>query len=334
MKKSQVTLWVSLLLVAMVVLAGCAPRVGAGNTAAMAGGDELVVDLPAIVLDVASDGSPSIGNVPVAQMGGMLGADLSTLVIDPAWVGYLSDSNIQHLQVNNHPEGLLLLVNGEPIPSLGWDGESLMATADVLAVLGVAVPMLDKLLPLVDQLGLGVIVRFPVMAGEAVIPLYVEGDGSAAADAAAAQAEFLAAVGSAPVINLPVFYAADGSFTVGDMSGAEWTALTGAPWTAANLQPEIISALANAGVKQLDISTDTEGIQISINGKALPNLTWGNGEVNHLLDLAGQLSLWDQLMPGANVGEIVGTIESLLPVIQVADANISVFFPDSSMAVR
>ena len=34
MKKRQVTLWVSLLLVAMVVLSGCAPRAGAGMTGA------------------------------------------------------------------------------------------------------------------------------------------------------------------------------------------------------------------------------------------------------------------------------------------------------------
>lgn len=334
MKKSKIALWVSLLLVAMVVLAGCAPRVGAGNTAAMAGGDELVVDLPAIVIDFDSAGSPSIGNVPVAQMGGMLGVDLSTLAMDSSMIDFLTASNMQHLQVNNHPDGLLLLVNGEPVPSLAWDGESLSATAEVLAALGVAIPVLDQVLPLVDNLGLGVIVRFPVGAGADLVPLYVEGDGSAAAAASAAQEEFLAAVGAPPVINLPVFYAADGSWTVGDLSGAEWSALTGAPWTMANLQPAIIDTLASAGVKQLDISTNPEGIHIAINGKALPALTWGNGEITHLLGLADQMALWDSLAPGVDMGEIMGTIEALLPVIQVADTNISVFFPDSSMAVK
>lgn len=339
MKKRQVTLWVSLLLVAMVVLSGCAPRAGAGMTADMGGDDMgLVVDMPAIVLDVASDGSLSIGNVPLAQMGELLGQDLSGLAIDAGWVDYLSASNIQHMQVNNRPDGLLLLVNGEPIPSVAWDGDSLAATAGTLSALGVVVPLLEKVLPLVQNLGLGAIVRFPVAADAAVVPLYVEGDGSAAADAAMAQEEFLAAVGEAPTLHLPVHYAADGSWTVGDLTDVEWTQLTGAPWTNLRLNTAYINALGNAGVKQMSFYTDPAGIHVSINGQDLPYLTWGNGELNHVLDLASQVSLvqdfWNQMVPNADMGEVMAYVESVLPVIQVADANITVFFPDSSMASK
>ena len=339
MKKRQVTLWVSLLLVAMVVLAGCAPRAGAGMTADMSGDEMgLVVDLPAIVLDVASDGSVSIGNVPVAQMGAMVGQDLSALMIDPAWVDYLSGSGIQHMQVNNRPDGLLLLVNGEPIPSVAWDGESLSTTAQTLAALNVTVPMLEKLLPLAQNLGLGAIVRFPVAAGAALVPLYVEGDGSAAADSAMAQEEFLAAVGTAPTLHLPVQYAADGSWTVGDMTDLEWEQLTGAPWRSLRLNTAYIDALGSAGVKQMSFYTDPAGIHVSINGKDLPYLTWGNGELNHVLDLASQLSVvqdyWNQMVPGADMGEVMAYVESILPVIQVADTNVTVYFPDSSMASK
>jgi len=342
MKKRQVTLWVSLLLVAMVVLSGCAPRAGAGMTADMGADDMgLVVDMPAIVLDVASDGSLSIGNVPLAQMGSLVGQDLSGLTvaalgIDPGWIEYLSASNIQHMQINNRPDGLLLLVNGEPIPSVSWDGESLATTAATLSQLGVVVPLLEKLLPLVQNLGLGAIVRFPVAAGMDAMPLYVEGDGSAAADAAMAQEEFLAAVGEAPTLHLPVHYAADGSWTVGDLTDMEWQGLTGAPWTSLRLNTVVIDALGSAGVKEMSFYTDPAGIHVAINGQDLPYLTWGNGELNHVLDLASQVSLvqdyWNMAVPGADMGEVMAYVESVLPVVQVADANITVFFPDSSMA--
>ena len=62
------------------------------------------------------------------------------------------NSQIQHIQIDNTPEGLLILINGKPIPSLGWDGESLVATAEVMEEFGAdVVPLLDKILPLDPQ---------------------------------------------------------------------------------------------------------------------------------------------------------------------------------------
>ncbi|RME63197.1 MAG: hypothetical protein D6790_05085 [Caldilineae bacterium] len=335
MQNRRLMLWATLLLVAMLVLSGCAPRAGAGEAAAQATDPmELVVDLPAIVVDIQADGSPTIGNVPVAQLGALAGADLSTLAVPKEWVDYMVGGNIQHVQVNNRPDGLLLLVNGEAIPSVNWDGESLAATADVLSQFGMAVPMLEKVLGLVDQIGIGVIVRFPVQAGVAQIPLYVEGDGSAAMAAKAAQEEFLAAVGAPPRINLPVFYGADGSWEVGGLTDAEWTALTGAPLNALRLSPTVLSSLSNAGVETLGISTDIAGIHISINGKSLPTLDWSEGKATHLLDVADQLGLWSMVAPGMDIGGVLTTVEELLPVVQTADFDLTVHLPAGMAAAR
>jgi hypothetical protein len=158
--QKRLTLWAALLIIAALVLSGCAPRTGAGSSAAMAMDDELVIDLPAIVIDFDTNGHASIGGIPAAEMGAMAGADLSTLALSPDWVSYFSMTNIQHLQVNNAAEGLGVLVNGQPVPSLEWDENSLVATAGALESLGIAVPVLDKVLPLVQQLGIGVIMRF------------------------------------------------------------------------------------------------------------------------------------------------------------------------------
>ncbi|MBI3959345.1 MAG: hypothetical protein HY328_11100, partial [Chloroflexi bacterium] len=245
--QKHLTFWAALLMIAALVLSGCAPRTGAGSSAAMAMDDELVIDLPAIVIDFDSSGGASIGGVPASEMGAMAGVDLAGLGLSPDWVSYFSMTNIQHLQVNNSADGLLVLVNGQPVPSLEWDENSLVATASAVSSLGIAIPVLDKVLPLVQQLGIGVIMRFPVQAGAEVIPFSVMGDGSAAEMAQAAQAEFLAAVGAPPKINLPIVYQADGSYSVGDLSDAEWTALTGVPWYALRLDTNAIASLTASG---------------------------------------------------------------------------------------
>ncbi len=329
--QKRLTFWAVLLLIAALVLSGCAPRTGAGSSAAMAMEDELVIDLPAIVIDFDSSGAASIGGVPASEMGAMAGVDLSTLALSPDWVNYFSMTNIQHLQIDNTAGGLMILVNGQPIPSLAWDEDSLVATAGALGSLGIALPVLDKVLPLVQQLGLAVILRFPVQAGAEIIAYSVMGDGSAAEMSKAAQEEFLAAVGAPPKINLPIVYQADGSYAVGDLSDAEWTALTGVPWYALRLDPNALAGLTASGITSMTFETDQAGVHVSINGNALPTISWGNGEVQHVLDLAGQMGLWAAYMPGVNMDDMMATIESILPVVQTTEANISIYLPGSGM---
>src|SRR3954470_16242388 len=123
MQKRRLLSWLTLLSVAVIVLAGCAPRATSGLTAGQAGDNSLVIDLPALVIDINADGNPSVGNVPVAQLAATIpgaAGQLDKLVAPAATVKMLTDSNIQHIQIDNSPNGLLILVNGEPIPSVKW----------------------------------------------------------------------------------------------------------------------------------------------------------------------------------------------------------------------
>lgn len=336
MHRKRVTLWVTLLTVVVLTLAGCAPRATGGQTAALPGADQLAVDLPAIVIDFDAAGSPSVGNVPLAQLGAMVMPGVLDSVVLPAdTIAFLTESNIQHIQIDNSPSGLLILVNGQPIPSIKWDGEILSATAETLGQLGMGVPALEKLLPLVNHLGLGVIARFPVPEGVAAVPTFVESSPAAAA-AKEAQDEFLASVGGeAPRIILPVIYDMDGGWRVGDLTDAEWVSLTGMPWDALRLQSGVIQGLMTANISEIAIETDASGIHIGINGRQLPYIGWADGEINHVLDLAGQMGLWNTLADsGMNMGEIVSMVEKLLPVVQTAETSINVYFPTDRAAVR
>ena len=268
MHQKRITIWLSFVTIAMIVLAGCAPRAGGGETAKMATQHDLVIDLPAIVIDFNAQGEPSVGNVPVAQLASTFGAaNLDQLKLQPAQIDMLTKANIQHIQVDNMPSGLTLIVNGEAIPSFAWDGKSLNELTATLGKFATVSPALEKLLPLITNLGIGVIARFPVAQGKEAIPTYITGDASTAAKASKAQKAFMDNVGKAPKINVPIFYNADGSFRIADLSGAEFTTLTGMPL---NLQmpPAMLDNFKQKGISDITISTNANGLHISINGNA------------------------------------------------------------------
>lgn len=318
---------VSLLMVVLVLMAGCAPRATSGETAAAADESDVVVDLPALVLDVQPEGNITVGGQALTELGGGLGDSLASLNVPKETVDLLSTYNIQHIQIDNTPEGLLILVNGQPIPSLAWDGEKLVATVDVLEQFGPGVPFLAKVLPLITNLGIGVIVRFPVAEGEEALPM--EGTDSEAATAArAAQEEFLAAVETPPVVHATVAYNADGTWTLGDMAGADWSAIAPGALDMLTMQPATIQAMTNAGIHEIGLSTNADGIFISINGQTLPYITWADGRIYHLLELAEQSGMLADMTGGdPNVSQILTAVESVLPAVQATDINLRVTFP-------
>ncbi|GIV78511.1 MAG: hypothetical protein KatS3mg050_2905 [Litorilinea sp.] len=318
----------ALLAVALLVLAGCGPRATGGRLAAAASPDQVVIDLPALVIDIDSSGQPSVGGTPLAELGSLVNQDLAAFTVPAEWVDYLVASNIQHIQIDNTADGLLILVNGEPIPSIAWDGEKLVATAEALETFGAGVALLDKLLPMIRNLGIGVIVRFPVPQGEEIIPLVVE-DSEAAAAARAAQEEFLSAVGSPPTFQLVVNYAADGTWNLGDLSEADLRQLAPMPWEMLNLPPALIQAASGAGIQEIGLATNSDGIFISLNGKTLPYITWADGRVNHMLELAGQLGLLEGILgpDPSNMEVMMDTVQSLLPAVQASNVSIKVVFP-------
>ncbi len=338
MQHSRSTTWAAILMVAVLVLAGCAPRAG-GGVFTTPGAEKLAVDLPALLIDFDDAGQPSVGNVPVAQLASQFAPGmLDSLVLSPDLVQYMVESNIQHLQISNSPQGLILQVNGRSLPSLRWDGQILEDTAGAIdllgAELGAGVALVEKLLPLIAHVGIGVIARFPVAEGVAQIPLYTTEDPEAALAAKQIQDDFLATVDTTPTITVPVFYDAQGNWRVGDLTDAEWINLTGlAVFDSFRMQPTAVNQLMQQGISQLSISTDASGIHVRINGHSLPYIGWADGELNNVLDLAEQMGLWNTLADrNMNTGEIVAMIEQLLPIVQTSEVTITAHFPDMGLA--
>ncbi len=324
MLNRRVTFWAAITLIAVLALSGCAPRAGQGSMDADS--DQLVVDLPALVLDIGADGSTSIMNASVADLVAKLGVPLD-LPIDAGTVFFISMANIQHIQVSNTPAGLLLLVNGRSIPSISYDGDSLSAlpgaidTFDIFDIAPIG-PMADLLVELVDQIGVGVIARFPVAPGMEEIPMYVEGDSSAAMAAQAAQDEFLDSVGTPPRINLPVFYHADGSISIGDLSVDELSAMTGGALGDLSMAMGALTFVRDMGISQLGISTNADGITLTIDGNTLPTLDWSDGKASNLIEVVSQIPLLSMM----GIGSILPMVHQVLPLVQASEIDLTLNF--------
>ena len=131
MRRNKQTFGLSLLLAATLGVTACAPRTGGGATATAGADQPLLVDLPALVVDFDAEGKASLAGVPVADLNPSLAA--LDDAIGPETVAMFTEDNIQHIQVSTTPTGVDILVNGQAIPSLAWDGESLANGAEPAA---------------------------------------------------------------------------------------------------------------------------------------------------------------------------------------------------------
>ncbi len=349
--QKRVTFWAVLSLVVAFVFSGCTARIDAGSMVEK-GPDEFYIDLPPVVIDYSSDGTASIGELShmvvgnVEQPPGMiyvpepgvrlgLATMLYGLSLPPIWVQHFTASNLQHLRVANGDEGILLFANGQRIPSLVWEEESLAATGEAVSALGLGVPALNSVLPLVRNFNLGVVLRFPVQEGAELIPLSGAGESEEVTMARMLQQQVLETFGgSLPTIDIPILYHADGSWTLGELSDVDWTVLTSTPFYALRLPPDLISGLTNSGIYTVTLTTDPDGIHIALNGIGLPYLSWGSGEVQNVLALSKQLGVFDSvsmLVPGADMDSVLSLVENLLPIIQATNANITIYLPGSEM---
>lgn len=315
----------------VLILSACGQRATGGNTIELAQEYSAAVDLPAIVIDYDTEGRPSVGGMPLAGFMELFGLNKESaplFQLDPALITQLTKSNIQHVQLDNSTNGIVLLVNGEPIPSLVWDDDSLTAVAEVMALAGFGIESLDTVLPLIQTVGVGTIVRFPVEEDLDLIPTVVTGEGSASESMAAAQTAFQESVGDTAQIQVIVTYTEDGSWTVAGMDATQWSQIIPLPWEDLNLAPAVVAQLKSNGVNRVGFASNSDGFFISVNDKTLPYLAWGNGELQHLLNLLSNSELVDYLVGGGgnSLAQIIPLAKQWLPVLQMANIRLTVIF--------
>ncbi len=312
---SKRSLFFTLVLVAVLTIAGCAPRAGAG-TAASASSDTLYVDLPSILVEYDAEGQASLLGMPVAELGSALGTDLSALSLGAETIGKFTAANIQHIQVSNQPNVLRIYMNGTPLPAIIWNGDAMNALAETLTGLGTDASMLTTLTPLLPNLGVGLALQMPVPAGEQVIPLATSG---AALNSAAALSAFDAAQAAQASINLTLDYAADGSVAIGGIAPFMLN-IIGLQPAALALPADQMESIAGLGIQSMGVKTVNNGLLLQVNGNTLPYLQWSNAnEITNLLTLAGAFA----------GPEMAGQLQQLQLIFNFPGLSATINFPES-----
>ncbi len=200
------------------------------------------------------------------------GVDLSILgvppVLDAHTMGLLSGVGAESLQITTTPNTLDFAINGNALPGLAYDAESLEAglafARIMLADDADTLRLVETYLPQLPALDLTLAVSFTGVP-----------------------------VGATQLGQLHIDVADDGNLSV-----------MGLPLGSDLLPPDALAPLTDAGIHRLDVQVGSTGIALAGNGAVLPAISWeaagldlidgmaagGSGLVPGILELVGTLS--------------------------------------------
>jgi len=307
MRKS---LW-ALLIVAL-VLSACGPAMPSATGAKTESGEVFQLALPRLEVAFDAQGNPTVLGMKLSDVGAMLGQDLSTLKMDPALINWMTNANIQHIEMRQTGDSLALLINGKPMPHLAWDDKALNQAMDVAALflpgsenLFTAV---KKFLPLVSRLGVDATLRFPLQKGATAIPL---------ADPSVALAPVNPSKDPASIIlKFEVKYDDQGVPSVLGLSGYDLAAL-GLPLPVA-IEKGVLKNIQSQNIQNVVFRTKPDGMYIYLNGNRLPGLAWDKQLLKNAAEAYAQMNPASPIIP---------TVNMLLPMLDTLDIGIMTKFP-------
>ncbi len=246
------------------------------------------------------------------------GVDYTWMRMEPTLVRRLSDMDLQHVEAVYRDDGIYLFVNGEPLPFVRWDQESLDNTATVITTFGGLDPqfteVLKMIIPFAQQVGVDMAVRFPVVQGRDLVAMRDMTQELVPVEAMADKAP------SALQLRIEVFYNEEGkpfvpgaSFILENLLGVDTSQLA--------LPPETIDRMMQTGIQHIAIRTQEDGIQFYVNGEPLPQLAWSEDQLGVVADLIGQLYL------GGQTEGMQQVLEAILPALSQMDFELVLRFP-------
>ncbi|MGC8780381.1 MAG: hypothetical protein ACP5UQ_05890 [Anaerolineae bacterium] len=308
MRKS---LWIALVVVSL-ILAACGPAMSPSTSPKTARGDTFLLALPRLEIEFDKDGNPTVLGMKLAEVGAMLGQDLSGIRLDPFLVNWMMTTDIQHIEMRQTGDGMAVVVNGKPLPHITWNDQSLERALQLAEVFAPGnenqFNAIRKLLPIVSRLGLDVVVRFPLQPGAKAIPL---------AEPAVVMAKANPVKDPASLILwFDIRYDAQGVPSVLGITGYDLADL-GLPLPVAIDRP-MLQSLQNKNVQALELRTKPDGLFIYLNNEPLPNLTWDRQLLKNAAELYARMNPQSPIIP---------TVNQLIPGMDTLDIGVLVYFP-------
>jgi len=272
------------------LLAGCAgtpPGAGELLEGAAPNFDSFTLRLPRIYVQYAEGeggyAEPAVWGMRASQLESWFGLDLGMLKIPQFYMDWLKASDVQHIELVHDGAGLFAYVNGEAMPYVAWDAESVGLSAELAEGFGVSSgDLMTRLLPMVRHVGLDIVVQMPLQAGAEIIPYRDPASGlmetTAAPEIEEPEAE----------LKLAMAYDDNGVPTVWGMSAEILQPMIG--YTPGQIDPQYIAQLKQAGVQRVAVQTLGDGLFFFVNDRPLPNVAWSKEHLTNALDLYAQMN--------------------------------------------
>lgn len=314
----------ALAMVLLISLSGCAVSPAAPMEAEAVSPQAFTLRLPRLYVVYDDTGEPSVFGIKASTIETMIAPfagpnSLWMVRIHPYYMDWIKAANVQHIEVVWDKGGLFLFVNGKAMPYLAWDDASLAQAGLVTEMFGTAyygegARLIRRLLPLLQRIGLDLIIQMPLADGVTPIPyrspkaslMEVSGVAEAMAEPSA-------------TVNLEVVYDERGIPYLAGISAEALEAFTGPNtlWMT-KLAPATVDSLQAANIQHIALTSRSNGLHILINGQTLPFLAWDEEHLNNALDLYVQ----------ANApSEYVNMVQEMLRQIGHADVRMVIRFP-------
>ncbi len=278
---------------------------------------DFVLALPRLVVDIDSDGVPSVAGISPRLLA-LAGIDISQFAMDPAYVEWFTQANVQHIELVQKDDGIYIFVNGALMPHLGWSTDELNNLADALTKLKVVKPefetVLNLVIPIIQHTGLDIALRFPKQPSAEEISLR---DPNAPIVVPTKQES----ESSVAIVKARITFDENGVPSILGVSTQDLTNAGLADLRGVGLAPQTIKNLQEADIYKVTVQTTPEGLIFWINDEQLPYLVWGDDYLNRAADLYAQL----YFMPGYEQQREL--VKTLLPLLDQVDGEVTLEFP-------
>lgn len=259
--------------------------------------DKTWFNTPSVPVKLGADGSASLWGLPVSPPR----ADVA------AQVAQLQGADVQQLEVRPGYDGIFLYSNGESLPYVEWDQESIGTLQGVLNNLpadmtqGNDLSQVAQALDGLRTIGIGVKVNVPPAAG-AEARTFAPWTGETVFEDSDAAPEQSMTIGS-------LAFTPDGEGTIEGMP------LSGLVPGGVAIPAGVIAALTAAGGDKLGLKSTANGLDLSLGDKKLPSIAFNGGSLESVLNVAGPF-IGDQGM--------MDTIKSAVPMLQSTELDVQV----------
>ena len=273
------------------------PGAAVNAVVSFTGEPAVATEIAPVVVDIQPDGKAEVMGFPVAEMP----ADL---------MDNLKAANVQQLNVDVAEDGLFLASNGQLLPSITWNDESIETLANVVAPMaGMSAAGINSLLGIAHDTGLSTVVNVPA------------GEGAAPVDAAGEISRSFAPVDlgdmAPPTIRLDATFDSAGNLkSLGNLPAAAI-----GPLSDITLSPDAMAALTDLGAGELSIVTEANQLNILMDGETALSVGYDVPSLQAALELAAPF-LGDTPLSDPAVNQLL--IEQILPLLPASNLDVTV----------